>query len=56
MNSEDKAAELDRVLDLLSKSLSRCILYVLAGVDPGTFTGPIEIKDETLTDDADKNQ
>ncbi len=56
MNSEDKAAEVDRVLNLLSRPLSRYILSVLAGVDPGTFVGPMETKDETLIDDAGKNQ
>ena len=46
MSNEDKAESVDQVLDLLSEPLSRYILSVLAGVDPGTFTGTIEVQDE----------
>jgi hypothetical protein len=56
VNSEDKTAELDRVLSILSRPLSRYILSVLAGVDPGTFAEPLEIENETLIDHTDKNQ
>lgn len=55
MKSETKSVEVDRIIDLLSKPLSRYILSVLAGVDPGTFTGPIETKDKALTDRAERN-
>jgi len=54
MSSEDKIEELDRVLDLLSKPLSRYILSVLAGVDPGTFTGTIQVQDDFVAADEDK--
>lgn len=39
MSSEEKAEKIDQVLDLLSKPLSRYILSVLAGIDPGNFRG-----------------
>ncbi|MHA2059110.1 MAG: hypothetical protein ACW979_15945 [Candidatus Thorarchaeota archaeon] len=45
MGNEDKTEGVDQVLDLLSEPLSRYILSVLAGVDPGTFTGTIEVLD-----------
>ncbi|MHA2084850.1 MAG: hypothetical protein ACXAEB_10320 [Candidatus Thorarchaeota archaeon] len=38
MTSEERSEEVDFVLDVLSKPLSRYILSVLAGVDPGVFT------------------
>jgi len=56
MSSEDKIEEVDRVLDLLSRPLSRFILSVLAGVDPGTFTGTLEIQDEGPGVEDDKPQ
>ncbi len=37
MSNKDKATDIDNVLDLLSKPLSRYILSVLAGVNPGVF-------------------
>ena len=46
MSNEEKAEEIDQVLDLLSKPISRYILSVLAGVDPGTFQGTIESQEE----------
>ncbi|MHA1944116.1 MAG: hypothetical protein ACW96M_06945 [Candidatus Thorarchaeota archaeon] len=52
MSSEDKTEGVDHVLDLLSKPLSRYILSVLAGVDPGTFAGILEIQEE----DKEKDQ
>jgi hypothetical protein len=52
MSSEDKTEGVDQVLDLLSKPLSRYILSVLAGVNPGKFTGSLEIQEE----DEEKNQ
>jgi len=54
MSSDDKLEEIDHVLDLLSKPLSRYILSVLAGVDPGTFAGTIEIQEDFVVDDEDK--
>ncbi|MGY5859369.1 MAG: hypothetical protein RTU63_08360 [Candidatus Thorarchaeota archaeon] len=46
MSNEENIEEIDHVLDLLSKPISRYILSVLAGVDPGTFKGTIENQDE----------
>lgn len=46
MSNEDKTEGVDQVLDLLSEPLSRYILSVLAGVDPGAFTGSLEIQEE----------
>jgi hypothetical protein len=45
VNNEDKAEGVDQVLNLLSEPLNRYILSVLAGVDPGTFAGTIEVLD-----------
>ena len=45
MNSEEKV---DDVLDVLTKPLSRYILSVLAGVDPGLYKGPLEDDSENL--------
>ena len=38
MNSKKEPAKIDDILELLSKPLTRYILSVLAGVDPGIFT------------------
>ncbi|MGY5879339.1 MAG: hypothetical protein RTV31_03765 [Candidatus Thorarchaeota archaeon] len=46
MSNDEKTEEIDYVLDLLSKPLSRYILSVLAGVDPGSYTGLLEIQEE----------
>lgn len=51
MSSEDRREEVDRVLDLLSKPLSRYILFVLAGVDPGSYKGTIDAQDDVFIDD-----
>jgi len=56
MSSEDKIEEVDCVLDLLSKFLSRYILTVLEGMDPGPFTEIIEIQDDILIDEEDHTQ
>lgn len=46
MSNDEKVEEIDHVLDLLSKPISRYILSVLAGVDPGTFKGNLENLDK----------
>ncbi|MFW9932754.1 MAG: hypothetical protein ACFFDR_08860 [Candidatus Thorarchaeota archaeon] len=51
MSNEEKAEGIDNVLDLLSKPLSRYILSVLAGVDPGTFKGKIQEHDDATNID-----
>ena len=47
MSSDEPAEKIDDVLDLLSKPLSRYILSVLAGVDPGVFTESLENYQDT---------
>ncbi len=49
----DSAVEesVDQVLDLLSKPLSRYILSVLAGIDPGVYNEPIAGNDPTQVGD-----
>lgn len=51
VSNEEKLEEIDRVLDLLAKPLSRYILSVLAGVNPGSYKGPIEVQDEGFIED-----
>jgi len=46
MSSEKKSEDIDSILDLLSNPLARYILSVLAGVDPGSFTGTSEVKNK----------
>ncbi|MGY5853071.1 MAG: hypothetical protein RTU92_05850 [Candidatus Thorarchaeota archaeon] len=55
MSSEEPKESIDEVLDLLSKPLSRYILSVLAGVDPGVFTGSLETLDENYQDPESNN-
>ena len=54
MSNEEQVEELDNVLDVLSKPLSRYILSVLAGVNPGTFTGVIDAQNEYSEDETDE--
>ncbi|MFX1560614.1 MAG: hypothetical protein ACFFBL_08490 [Promethearchaeota archaeon] len=51
VSNEEKRENVDRVLDLLTKPLSRYILFVLAGFDPGSYKGPIDVQDDTRIDD-----
>ncbi|MHA2351792.1 MAG: hypothetical protein ACXABX_01570 [Candidatus Thorarchaeota archaeon] len=51
MSNEEKQEEIDQVLDLLTKPLSRYILSVLAGVNPGSYKGPIDVQDDVFIDD-----
>ncbi len=53
MSDEDQDNAIDEVLDLLSKPLSRYILAVLAGVDPGSFKGPLNRDNDNHLDAAD---
>ncbi|MFW9909302.1 MAG: hypothetical protein ACFFEF_12065 [Candidatus Thorarchaeota archaeon] len=46
MSNEDLSKELDHLLEILSRPLSRYILSVLAGVDPGSYTGPVDDEDD----------
>ena len=46
MSNEDSSDQIEEVLEVLSNPLSRYILSVLAGVDPGAYTGPFEDNDE----------
>jgi hypothetical protein len=43
MSDEDSSERVEDVLEVLSNPLSRYILSVLAGVDPGVYTSPTEI-------------
>ena len=51
MSNEEKREEIDHVLDLLTKPLNRYILSVLAGVNPGSYKGPIDVQDDAIIDD-----
>ncbi|MFW9968035.1 MAG: hypothetical protein ACFFEA_12850 [Candidatus Thorarchaeota archaeon] len=42
MSNEDSSEKIENVLEVLSNPLSRYILSVLAGVDPGVYVGPVE--------------
>ena len=55
MSNEDTPEEVDRVLELLSNPLSRYILSVLAGVNPGTYTGEIAAQEDFSQDDIDQS-
>ena len=48
MSSEENEELIDDLLTILSKPISRYILSVLAGIDPGVFS---EIYDETDTEE-----
>jgi hypothetical protein len=54
VSNEEQGEEIDHVLDVLSKPLSRYILSVLAGVNPGTFTGVIDSQNEYSEDETDE--
>ena len=52
MSEEDKNEKIDKVLEILSKPVSKRILTTLAGVDTGKFEGEInpqngEVQDKT---------
>jgi hypothetical protein len=51
MSSQEEKPDVDHVLNLLTRPLSRHILPVLAGVDPGASAEAIETKDDILNDD-----
>jgi hypothetical protein len=42
MSNEERAKQVDELLELLSKPLSRYILSVIAGTDPGVYVDPSE--------------
>ncbi|MBY8998340.1 MAG: hypothetical protein KGD60_11465 [Candidatus Thorarchaeota archaeon] len=50
MNSEERSKQVDELLELLSKPLTRYILSVIAGVDPGVFVEPSEDPRKTSQD------
>jgi len=51
VSNEEKREEIDHVLDLLAKPLSRYILSVLAGVNPGSYKEPIDVQDDISNED-----
>ncbi len=53
MSDEDQDKNIDDVLELLSKPLSRYILAILAGVDPGSFKGSLNGDNNDHPDEAD---
>lgn len=53
MSDEDQDNNIDDVLDLLSKPLSRYILAVLAGIDPGSFKRPFNRDNDNHLDASD---
>ena len=55
MSNEEQVEEFDRVLDVLSKPLTRYILSVLAGINPGKFVGEIEPQDENTDDQIEES-
>ena len=50
MSEENKNEEIDKILKLLSKPISRNILSVLAGVNPGKFKGEISLQNGETQD------
>jgi hypothetical protein len=42
MSNNESGEHIDDVLEILSNPLTRYILSVLAGVDPGVYTEPVE--------------
>ena len=55
MDSEDPVERTDRVLEVLSRPLTRYVLAVLAGVDPGAFDEPLTPVNGT-SDDSDPDE
>ncbi|MFW9847356.1 MAG: hypothetical protein ACFFD6_11450 [Candidatus Thorarchaeota archaeon] len=55
MSNDESTEQIDDVLEILANPLSRYILSVLAGVDPGAYTGPLEgtPNEEELDEDSD---
>jgi hypothetical protein len=51
VSNEEMQEEIDHVLDLLTKPLNRYILSVLAGVNPGSYKGPIDVQDDGFIED-----
>ncbi len=43
MSNDSQTEDIDHVLELLSRPLSKYVLAVLAGIDPGVYKGPLEI-------------
>ncbi|MDF1537934.1 MAG: hypothetical protein P1Q69_03435 [Candidatus Thorarchaeota archaeon] len=50
MSNEDQTNDVDNVLELLAKPLSKYVLSVLAGVDPGRYKGSLEDVGENPND------
>ena len=51
VSSEDQIEKTDQVLELLTKPLTRYILSVLAGVNPGKFKGEMDAQNDEITDE-----
>ncbi|MFW9801677.1 MAG: hypothetical protein ACFFFC_03455 [Candidatus Thorarchaeota archaeon] len=54
MSNNESGEHIDDVLEILTNPLSRYILSVLAGIDPGVYTAPIDaIDDEAMEEEGD---
>jgi hypothetical protein len=51
MSSNESGENIDDMLEILSNPLSRYILSVLAGVDPGVYTASTDTSDEGVTEE-----
>ena len=51
VSNENQVEKTDHVLDLLTKPLTRYILSVLAGVNPGKYKGEMDAQNDEITDE-----
>lgn len=51
MSNEEPIEDLDRVLEVLSKPISRYILSILAGVYPGLYSGELDENENSHKND-----
>jgi len=51
MSNNESGEHIDDLLEILSNPLSRYILSVLAGVDPGVYTASIDAIDEEASEE-----
>jgi len=55
VSNENQKAGIDSILDLLTKPLTRYILSVLAGVNPGKFRGELDSQNDVIADEIDES-
>ncbi|MFW9890405.1 MAG: hypothetical protein ACFFER_19685 [Candidatus Thorarchaeota archaeon] len=51
MSNNESSEHIDNLLEILSNPLSRYILSVVAGVDPGVYTAPVDSIDVEVEED-----